>query len=280
MLAVDLHARKARNIEEAAGRLGLPEVRALAADATLPLPGEGPFDVALVDAPCSGLGTLRRHPEVRLVSGGRADVWLASGHARPPDGRPLVVQVHEASWADAELRRVLAPAFAAASGKCDGAGCTAGIRLHVQVDEQIPHVDNTALVPCTGPLAAGAVDFVVVPGHLGQWEAAAIELATGYTDQFSSARRHAPVATAAQLQQELLPPRIARHHLAQKRHGLLRLSRFRVHDRVMFAADYPFESMDEAAHFIDGVALDEKLRNDICFNNAAKLFRLGTGARI
>ena len=60
------------------------------------------------------LRELGRHPKVRLVSGGRADVWLASGHARPPDGRPLVVQVHEASWADAELRRVLAPAFAAA----------------------------------------------------------------------------------------------------------------------------------------------------------------------
>src|SRR5437764_66306 len=58
VLAVDLHARKARNIEEAARRLGLPEVRALAADATLPLPGEGPFDLALVDAPCSGLGPL------------------------------------------------------------------------------------------------------------------------------------------------------------------------------------------------------------------------------
>src|SRR5439155_9034719 len=48
------------------GRLGLAEVRALAADATLPLPGQGPFDLALVDAPCSGLGTLRRHPEVKL----------------------------------------------------------------------------------------------------------------------------------------------------------------------------------------------------------------------
>ncbi|MFL5309102.1 MAG: 16S rRNA (cytosine(967)-C(5))-methyltransferase RsmB [Myxococcales bacterium] len=66
VLAVDLHARKARNIAEAAGRLGVPEVRALAADATLPLPGEGPFDLALVDAPCSGLGTVRRHPEVKL----------------------------------------------------------------------------------------------------------------------------------------------------------------------------------------------------------------------
>jgi serine phosphatase RsbU (regulator of sigma subunit) len=38
---------------------------------------------------------------------------------------------------------------------------------------------------------------------------AAIELSAGYTDQFSAARRRAPVATAAQLQQDLLPPRIA-----------------------------------------------------------------------
>ena len=45
-------------------------------------------------------------------------------------------------------------------------------------------------------------------------------------------------------------------------------------DRVMFAADYPFESADEAAHFIDTVPLDEKTRNDICFNTAVKYFKL------
>ena len=45
-------------------------------------------------------------------------------------------------------------------------------------------------------------------------------------------------------------------------------------DRVMFAADYPFESSEEAAHFIDGVALDETVRNDICFNTAAKVLKL------
>jgi 2,3-dihydroxybenzoate decarboxylase len=44
--------------------------------------------------------------------------------------------------------------------------------------------------------------------------------------------------------------------------------------RVMFAADYPFESTEEAAHFIDGVALDEKLRNDICFNTAVRFLKL------
>ena len=49
------------------------------------------------------------------------------------------------------------------------------------------------------------------------------------------------------------------------------------HDRVLFAADYPFELMDEAAHFIDSVALDQTVRSDICFNNAARLLNLPTG---
>jgi 2,3-dihydroxybenzoate decarboxylase len=46
------------------------------------------------------------------------------------------------------------------------------------------------------------------------------------------------------------------------------------HDHVMFAADYPFESSDEAAHFIDSVPLDDKVRNDICRNTAARLLKL------
>jgi 2,3-dihydroxybenzoate decarboxylase len=45
-------------------------------------------------------------------------------------------------------------------------------------------------------------------------------------------------------------------------------------DHVMFAADYPFESSEEAAHFIDHVPLDDKVRNDICFNTAVKYFKL------
>ena len=45
-------------------------------------------------------------------------------------------------------------------------------------------------------------------------------------------------------------------------------------NRVMFAADYPFESSEEAAHFIDSVPLDEKARNDICYNTAVTYFGL------
>ena len=68
VLAVDLHARKANTIEEAARRLQLTNLEARAADATLPIPGVAleSFDLVLLDAPCTGLGTLRRHPEVKL----------------------------------------------------------------------------------------------------------------------------------------------------------------------------------------------------------------------
>jgi 2,3-dihydroxybenzoate decarboxylase len=45
-------------------------------------------------------------------------------------------------------------------------------------------------------------------------------------------------------------------------------------ERVMFAADYPFESAEEAGQFIDNVAIEERTRADICFNNAARLLRL------
>lgn len=48
-------------------RLGLEKIPTLVADATLPLPIRCGclFDRALIDAPCSGLGTIRRHPELR-----------------------------------------------------------------------------------------------------------------------------------------------------------------------------------------------------------------------
>ncbi len=45
-------------------------------------------------------------------------------------------------------------------------------------------------------------------------------------------------------------------------------------DRVMFSADYPFESSDEAGHFIDSVPLPESVRDGICFSNAAKYLKL------
>jgi 2,3-dihydroxybenzoate decarboxylase len=45
-------------------------------------------------------------------------------------------------------------------------------------------------------------------------------------------------------------------------------------DRVMFSADHPFENAEEAGQFMDTVLLDESLRADIAYNNAAKLLGL------
>ncbi|HVZ52674.1 MAG TPA: amidohydrolase family protein [Pseudolabrys sp.] len=45
-------------------------------------------------------------------------------------------------------------------------------------------------------------------------------------------------------------------------------------DKVMFAADYPFESAEEAGHFMDTVKLDESERADVAYNNAANLLGL------
>ncbi len=45
-------------------------------------------------------------------------------------------------------------------------------------------------------------------------------------------------------------------------------------DRVMFSVDYPYESADEAARFIENVPLDDQQRMDVCFRNAEKLLGL------
>jgi 16S rRNA (cytosine967-C5)-methyltransferase len=67
VVAFDLHANKLRKINAEAVRLGLNGKLTLRAhDATKPFPEDfGEFDAVVVDAPCSGLGTLRRHPELR-----------------------------------------------------------------------------------------------------------------------------------------------------------------------------------------------------------------------
>ncbi len=64
VLALDQRPAGIVRIRRAAERLGARAVRTLVADARRP-PVREPFDAVLVDAPCSGLGTLRRHPELR-----------------------------------------------------------------------------------------------------------------------------------------------------------------------------------------------------------------------
>ena len=70
VLAVDRNARRLELVGQACRRLGLSNVTTLERDATTALEDlvgrvGGPFDRILVDAPCSGLGTLRRNADAR-----------------------------------------------------------------------------------------------------------------------------------------------------------------------------------------------------------------------
>ncbi|SDH92070.1 16S rRNA (cytosine(967)-C(5))-methyltransferase RsmB [Alteribacillus bidgolensis] len=64
--AFDLHKKKIKLIEEQAKRLGLSIIEAKAMDAReLTAHLDEQFDRVLVDAPCSGLGVIRRKPELK-----------------------------------------------------------------------------------------------------------------------------------------------------------------------------------------------------------------------
>jgi 16S rRNA (cytosine967-C5)-methyltransferase len=66
IVASDLHEHRLRTVVSAAKSQGLKSIYCIALDGLQPLPlAEESFDRVLVDAPCSGTGTLRRNPEIR-----------------------------------------------------------------------------------------------------------------------------------------------------------------------------------------------------------------------
>ncbi len=65
VIAADLHENRVRAMRERFEAAGIRNVETIVLDASQPLPFERQFDRILVDVPCSGTGTLARHPEIR-----------------------------------------------------------------------------------------------------------------------------------------------------------------------------------------------------------------------
>ncbi|HEY8348386.1 MAG TPA: 16S rRNA (cytosine(967)-C(5))-methyltransferase RsmB [Clostridia bacterium] len=80
--AMDIHEHKLKLIEDAAGRLGTDIIRTELHDAAIPVPQhEGAYDRVLLDAPCSGLGIIRRKPDIKWARENR-DIGSITGLQR------------------------------------------------------------------------------------------------------------------------------------------------------------------------------------------------------
>jgi 16S rRNA (cytosine967-C5)-methyltransferase len=115
VVAADLHPGRVRTVLRAAERIGVRDaIATIVADGCRPAVRPGAFDRVLLDAPCSGLGVLRRRPDAR---------W----RVEPTDVRDL-----------AALQRVLLAAAADAvrpGGRLVYAVCTLSKDETLDVDE-------------------------------------------------------------------------------------------------------------------------------------------------
>jgi 16S rRNA (cytosine967-C5)-methyltransferase len=125
VVAVERHPQRARALEATARRMRAANATVVTADAKA-FDGDGSFDRVLLDAPCSGLGTLRSHPDLR---------WRAS----PEQIERLAVEQDELL---ASARRALAP-----GGRLVYSVCTLSPReerlVTDAVQRTLPHVDGT-----------------------------------------------------------------------------------------------------------------------------------------
>ena len=90
VVACDVRHRRVDLLRRTVAASGASNVRVVQADLLKPLPFSAPFDCVLVDAPCSGLGTLRRDPDIRwrrretdlaVFAAAQAEMLRNAGHS-------------------------------------------------------------------------------------------------------------------------------------------------------------------------------------------------------
>src|SRR5207302_3294473 len=65
LVACDVRDRRIALLARTVLTSGAPNIRIVQMDLLRPLPFSSSFDCVIVDAPCSGLGTLRRDPDIK-----------------------------------------------------------------------------------------------------------------------------------------------------------------------------------------------------------------------
>ena len=71
--ACDIYPHRLKLIEDSASRLGIDIIETLANDASVYNEALGTYDKILCDVPCSGLGIIRRKPEIRFKTAAEVD---------------------------------------------------------------------------------------------------------------------------------------------------------------------------------------------------------------
>jgi 16S rRNA (cytosine967-C5)-methyltransferase len=161
VVAVERDRRRAGELARTAQRLRAGNVRVEIGDARRPLPGPA-FDRVLVDPPCSGLGTLQAHPDLRWRMSPQALAEMAGAEAQILDAgaavlRPGGVLVYSTcTISPTENERLIAafldshpafriedlaadwPAYGIAAGRPQTEGAASGLLL------TLPHRDRTA----------------------------------------------------------------------------------------------------------------------------------------
>jgi 16S rRNA (cytosine967-C5)-methyltransferase len=150
VVAGDRRASRAGLISDNAERLGLHGVSVLVADAGAPALRRQSFPAVLVDAPCSGLGVLRRRPDAR---------WRID-----PAAPPRLGQIQK------ELLSAAA-ALVAPGGRLYFSVCTLSAAETIAIDEwcagALPSWEADPVAPPSGPWRSHGRGWMVLPQDAG-----------------------------------------------------------------------------------------------------------------